>query len=181
MRSPYTSAMRMNITTPYYRSVKVQVAHLKHTNPSTSFHSSPFPRIPTSLRLMRATEQQQPLLKATVEKETLASRSAEMAKAKAAKEAIDAASGVAGEGAVLQPKKSLWERFKLEMIHYWHGTKLLGKEIRISTKLAGRLLQGNKLTRREQRQVSKKRHDRIYSHFIYFFLRNTLLGELVDS
>ncbi|KAI8598770.1 LETM1-domain-containing protein [Dissophora ornata] len=80
-----------------------------------------------------------------------------MAKAKAAKEASEAASGIAGEGAVAQPKKSLWERFKLEMIHYWHGTKLLGKEIKISTKLAGRLLNGNKLTRREQRQASALR------------------------
>jgi hypothetical protein len=77
-----------------------------------------------------------------------------MAKAKAAKEASEAASGIAGEGAVLQPKKSLWERFKNEMIHYWHGTKLLGKEIKISSKLAARLLNGNKLTRREQRQAS---------------------------
>ena len=76
-----------------------------------------------------------------------------MAKAKAAKEASEAASGIAGEGAVVQPKKSLWVRFKNEMIHYWHGTRLLGKEIKISTKLAGRLLNGNKLTRREQRQV----------------------------
>lgn len=180
MRSPYTSAMRMNITTPYYRSVKVQVAHLKHTNPSTSFHSSPFPRIPTSLRLLRATEQQQPLLKATIEKETLASRSAEMAKAKAAKDAIEAASGVAGEGAVVQPKKSLWERFKLEMIHYWHGTKLLGKEIRISTKLAGRVLQGSKLTRREQRQVNQKRATMI-STVIYFYSSGISWEELVDN
>ncbi|KAG0033712.1 hypothetical protein BGZ82_005999 [Podila clonocystis] len=158
MSSPYTSAMRMNITTPYYRSVKVQVAHLKHSH-TTSFHSSPFPRIPNSLRLLRATEQQTPLLKSTIEKETLASRSAEMAKAKAAKDAIEAASGVAGEGAVVQPKKSLWVRFKNEMIHYWHGTKLLGKEIKISTKLAGRVLQGNKLTRREQRQLRRTTGD----------------------
>ncbi|KAG0086788.1 hypothetical protein BGZ93_011331, partial [Podila epicladia] len=158
MSSAYTSAMRMNITTPYYRSVKVQVAHLKHTH-TTSFHSSPFPRIPTSLRILRATEQQQtPLLK-SIEKETLASRSAEMAKAKAAKEAIEAASGVAGEGAVVQPKKSLWVRFKNEMIHYWHGTKLLGKEIKISTKLAAMVLQGNKLTRREQRQLRRTTGD----------------------
>jgi LETM1 and EF-hand domain-containing protein 1 len=78
-----------------------------------------------------------------------------MAKAKAAKEASEAASGIAGEGTVVEPKKSLWVRFKNEMIHYWHGTKLLGKEIKISTKLAGRLLNGNKLTRREQRQVRR--------------------------
>ncbi|ORZ28861.1 LETM1-like protein-domain-containing protein [Lobosporangium transversale] len=82
-----------------------------------------------------------------------------MAKAKAAKEAIEAASGIAGEGAVVQPKKSLWERFKNEMVHYWHGTKLLGKEIKISTKLAGRLLRGNKLTRREQRQLRRTTGD----------------------
>ncbi|KAG0336209.1 hypothetical protein BG004_008159 [Podila humilis] len=160
MRSPYTSAMRMNITTPYYRSVKVQVAQLNHTRHAYHSSPSPFPRIPTSLRLLRATEQQQqPLLKSVVEKETLASRSAEMAKAKAAKEAIEAASGVAGEGAVVQPKKSLWVRFKNEMVHYWHGTKLLGKEIKISTKLAGRVLQGNKLTRREQRQLRRTTGD----------------------
>jgi len=121
---------------------------------SGGFHSSPFPRIPNSLRLLRAGEQQQqPLLKSTIEKETLASRSAEMAKAKAAKGASEAASGIAGEGAVVQPKKTIWERVKAELVHYWHGTKLLGKEIKISTKLAGRLLHGNKLTRREQRQA----------------------------
>ncbi|KAF9132923.1 hypothetical protein BGW39_011011 [Mortierella sp. 14UC] len=161
----------MNVTTPYYRSVKVQLVNTRHTashrsgaglgyNNASAFHSSPFPRIPSSLRLLRAAEQQQqPLLKSTIEKETLASRSAEMAKAKAAKEASEAASGIAGEGAVLEPKKSLWVRFKNEMVHYWHGTKLLGKEIRISTKLAGRLLNGNKLTRREQRQLRRTTGD----------------------
>ncbi|KAG0266961.1 hypothetical protein BGZ95_002970 [Linnemannia exigua] len=161
----------MNVTTPYYRSVKVQLVNTRHNgshrsgtglgyNNASAFHSSPFPRIPSSLRLLRAGEQQQqPLLKSTIEKETLASRSAEMAKAKAAKEASEAASGIAGEGAVVEPKKSLWVRFKNEMIHYWHGTKLLGKEIKISTKLAGRLLNGNKLTRREQRQLRRTTGD----------------------
>ncbi|KAF9198423.1 hypothetical protein BGZ49_000757 [Haplosporangium sp. Z 27] len=156
--------MRVNVTTPYYRSIKVQIVHMrngqngfKNTPQQTAFHSSPFPKIPNTLRVLRATEQPpQPILKSTIEKETLASRSAEMAKAKAAKEASEAASGIAGEGATVQPKKSLWERFKNEMIHYWHGTKLLGKEIKISTKLAGRLLNGNKLTRREQRQATLK-------------------------
>ncbi|KAF9187267.1 hypothetical protein BGZ51_001464 [Haplosporangium sp. Z 767] len=142
----------MNVTSPYYHAVRLQVARQSNGQGYTrsshhyqhAFHSSPFPRIPTSLRLLRATEQQQqPLLKSTIEKETLASRSAEMAKAKAAKEASEAASGIAGEGAVVQPKKSLWERFKNEMIHYWHGTKLLGKEIKISTKLALRRTTGD--------------------------------------
>ncbi|KAH7043720.1 LETM1-like protein-domain-containing protein [Linnemannia elongata] len=167
----YTSALRMNVTTPYYRSVKVQLVNTRYTagtrsGPATGytningFHSSPFPRIPSTLRLLKATEQPAaPLLKSTIEKETLASRSAEMAKAKAAKEASEAASGIAGEGAVLEPKKSLWVRFKNEMVHYWHGTKLLGKEIKISTKLAGRLLNGNKLTRREQRQLRRTTGD----------------------
>ncbi|KAF9361787.1 hypothetical protein BGX26_011782 [Mortierella sp. AD094] len=166
LQGSYSSALRMNVTTPYYRSVNVQIVHMRHGSrgfknvQQNAFHSSPFPRIPSTLRLLRATEQQQqPLLKSTIEKETLASRSAEMAKAKAAKEASEAASGIAGEGAVVQPKKSLWERFKNEMVHYWHGTKLLGKEIKISTKLAGRLLNGNKLTRREQRQLRRTTGD----------------------
>ncbi|KAG0250592.1 hypothetical protein BG011_008220 [Mortierella polycephala] len=162
----YTSALRMNVASPYYHAIRIQVARQNNgqgyarSSHQHAFHSSPFPRIPTSLRLLRATEQQQqPLLKSTIEKETLASRSAEMAKAKAAKVASEAASGIAGEGAVVQPKKSLWERFKNEMIHYWHGTKLLGKEIKISTKLAVRLLHGNRLTRREQRQLRRTTGD----------------------
>lgn len=172
----------MNVTTPYYRSVKVQLVSTRYTagtrsGPATGytningFHSSPFPRIPSTLRLLKATEQPAaPLLKSTIEKETLASRSAEMAKAKAAKEASEAASGIAGEGAVVEPKKSLWVRFKNEMIHYWHGTKLLGKEIKISTKLAGRLLNGNKLTRREQRQASYLGY-----LFLFYFLHGYTL------
>lgn len=49
--------------------------------------------------------------------------------------------------------KTLWEKVKEEAVHYWHGTKLLGLEVRISSRLAYKLLQGTKLTRRENRQV----------------------------
>lgn len=49
----------------------------------------------------------------------------------------------------------IWGTVKKEALHYWHGTKLLGKEIRISARIQGRLLAGKKLTRRERRQVSQ--------------------------
>lgn len=49
--------------------------------------------------------------------------------------------------------KRMWAAVKKEALHYWHGTKLLGKEIRISARIQGRLLAGKKLTRREHRQV----------------------------
>ncbi|KAG0327552.1 hypothetical protein BGZ99_007390 [Dissophora globulifera] len=66
--------------------------------------------------------------------------------------AKETAGNIAGVGAVVQPKKLLWDRVKVELDHYWDGTKLLGKEIKISTLLASRLLSGNTLTRREQQQ-----------------------------
>jgi hypothetical protein len=50
-------------------------------------------------------------------------------------------------------KKTLWQKIKAEAVHYWHGTKLLGLEIRISSRLAYKMLQGTQLTRRENRQV----------------------------
>lgn len=50
-------------------------------------------------------------------------------------------------------KLSLLTRIKNEMIHYWHGTKLLWKEIKISTRLMWKMNRGNKLTRREHNQV----------------------------
>ncbi|KAF9290976.1 hypothetical protein BGZ68_005563 [Mortierella alpina] len=89
-----------------------------------------------------------------------------MAKARAAhtaKDATDAASatGSIGLGAAdaAQPRKSLWLRMKNELVHYWDGTKLLGKEMKISTKLANRLLHGQKLTRREQKQLRRTTSD----------------------
>lgn len=47
-----------------------------------------------------------------------------------------------------------WATVKKEASHYWHGTKLLGQEIKISAKLQWKVLQGSTLTRRERRQVS---------------------------
>ncbi|CAG8478106.1 10885_t:CDS:10 [Acaulospora colombiana] len=56
-------------------------------------------------------------------------------------------------------KKPLVTRIKDELIHYWHGTKLFGLEIKISTKLLYKLLKGQKLTRREQRQLKRTTQD----------------------
>ncbi|GAA98194.1 uncharacterized protein L969DRAFT_45822 [Mixia osmundae IAM 14324] len=65
--------------------------------------------------------------------------------------------------AVDKPKAPLmtriWTKVKTEASHYWHGTKLLGKEIAISARLQKRLLQGHKLTRREKRQLKRTTQD----------------------
>ncbi|KAL0096946.1 LETM1-like protein-domain-containing protein [Phycomyces blakesleeanus] len=59
----------------------------------------------------------------------------------------------------VKPKKTLWQKVKAEAVHYWHGTKLLGLEVRISSKLTWKLLHGNKLTRREARQLRRTTSD----------------------
>ena len=53
----------------------------------------------------------------------------------------------------------IWAVVKKEAQHYWSGTKLLGKEIRISARIQGRLLAGKKLTRREHRQLKRTTQD----------------------
>ncbi|GAA6059412.1 hypothetical protein JCM10212_003644 [Sporobolomyces blumeae] len=53
----------------------------------------------------------------------------------------------------------IWANVKKEASHYWHGTKLLGKEIRISARLVRRLVGGKKLTRREHRQLKRTTTD----------------------
>ncbi|CAO3572625.1 unnamed protein product [Mortierella alpina] len=181
-------------TAPYYilvcsnrSSTCPRPSRHQHQNTASThalFYSSASPspflaprRTALAVGLLRTFEAQthkpQLLLRSAIalEKETLASRSAEMAKVRAAqatKDAADAAkraaasvSGSAGQGAAaaVQPKMSLWLRVKKELIHYWDGTKLLGKEIRISTKLANRLLHGQKLTRREQKQLRRTTSD----------------------
>lgn len=47
----------------------------------------------------------------------------------------------------------MWAKVKHEAAHYWHGSKLLVSEMRISLRLVFSLLQGKTLTRREKRQV----------------------------
>jgi LETM1 and EF-hand domain-containing protein 1 len=47
-----------------------------------------------------------------------------------------------------------WAWIKHEANHYWDGSKLLAAEVRISSKLLRKVLNGARLTRRERRQVS---------------------------
>ncbi|KNZ45896.1 hypothetical protein VP01_770g3 [Puccinia sorghi] len=55
--------------------------------------------------------------------------------------------------------QKIWKNVKEEASHYWHGTKLLGKEIRLSAKYQLKLLKGKKLTRRERRQLKRTTTD----------------------
>ncbi|PVU96679.1 hypothetical protein BB559_002286 [Furculomyces boomerangus] len=54
-----------------------------------------------------------------------------------------------------EKKLTLWEKVKHEANHYWDGTKLFGKELKISTKLFAKMISGRSLTRREQRQLKR--------------------------
>lgn len=103
-------------------------------------------KLPRELRMFRYAEQNA-VKQLKEEKETMASRATNLAKEQVAAAAAPAA---------VKAKKPIMQRVKEEIIHYWHGTKLLGLEIRISSKLTSKLLKGGKLTRREQRQVSSK-------------------------
>ena len=54
-----------------------------------------------------------------------------------------------------QPKLSIMQKVKKEVLHYWDGTKLLATEVRISFKLALKMAAGYELTRREHRQLPR--------------------------
>ncbi|KAJ3033156.1 hypothetical protein HDV00_006685 [Rhizophlyctis rosea] len=58
-----------------------------------------------------------------------------------------------------EKKKPLKERIMDELKHYWHGTKLLGTEVAISSRLLVKLLRGNTLSRRESRQLRRTTGD----------------------
>ncbi|KAJ3170735.1 hypothetical protein HDU88_008638 [Geranomyces variabilis] len=77
--------------------------------------------------------------------------------------AAAAAGATADPTAVLSqqtpPKKSIGVRIKEELQHYWHGTKLLGAEISISSRLLVKLLNGTGLSRREHRQLKRTASD----------------------
>jgi len=52
-----------------------------------------------------------------------------------------------------------WLKVKHEASHYWNGSKLLAKEVRIASRLQWKLLQGDSLTRRERRQLKRTTTD----------------------
>lgn len=53
----------------------------------------------------------------------------------------------------------MWKKVKHEAQHYWHGSKLLVSEVRISARLQWKLLHGETLTRRERRQLRRTTSD----------------------
>ncbi|KDQ33240.1 hypothetical protein PLEOSDRAFT_1052100 [Pleurotus ostreatus PC15] len=53
----------------------------------------------------------------------------------------------------------VWKKVKHEAQHYWHGSKLLVSEVRISARLQWKILHGETLTRRERRQLKRTTQD----------------------
>ncbi|CDK29283.1 unnamed protein product [Kuraishia capsulata CBS 1993] len=56
-------------------------------------------------------------------------------------------------------KLTVWEKVKHEAHHYWDGTKLLGLEVKISSKLLIKMASGYELTRREYKQLQRTTND----------------------
>ncbi|GJJ12433.1 hypothetical protein Clacol_006675 [Clathrus columnatus] len=51
----------------------------------------------------------------------------------------------------------VWKSVKEGASHYWHGSKLLVSEVRISARLQRKLLHGETLTRRELKETARKK------------------------
>ncbi|KAH9879253.1 hypothetical protein J1614_002692 [Plenodomus biglobosus] len=83
---------------------------------------------------------------------------AELVAEKASATSKEEKKAIAKKGAE-KKKLTLWQKIKHEAVHYWDGTKLLGFEIRISSKLALKMAAGYELTRRERRQLQRTVQD----------------------
>ncbi|XP_012524294.1 mitochondrial proton/calcium exchanger protein [Monomorium pharaonis] len=56
-------------------------------------------------------------------------------------------------------KVSVWQKIKSEILHYYHGFRLLGLDMKVSAKLIWRILHGKELSRREHRLLIKTTGD----------------------
>ncbi|XP_011633164.1 mitochondrial proton/calcium exchanger protein [Pogonomyrmex barbatus] len=56
-------------------------------------------------------------------------------------------------------KVSIWQKIKSEILHYYHGFRLLGLDMKVSAKLIWRILHGKELSRREHRLLIKTTGD----------------------
>lgn len=89
------------------------------------------------------------------EKESLKPSSQVEVTVKDLKEKAKAAGTVDAVEKALSPveRKSLWVRFKEEVLHYYHGFRLLLIDTKIGCKYVWRVANGESLSRREYRQV----------------------------
>ena len=60
---------------------------------------------------------------------------------------------------VIQHPLQTWEHIKKEARHYYLGSKLLLKEVRIASNIVTRLLEGHGMTRRERMQLIRTTMD----------------------
>ncbi|XP_066584131.1 mitochondrial proton/calcium exchanger protein [Prorops nasuta] len=77
---------------------------------------------------------------------------------KESKEKIDktmASSVAASPEKTVAEKRTILQKIKGEILHYYHGFRLLGLDMKVSAKLIWRVLQGKELTRREHRLLVK--------------------------
>ncbi|XP_077275797.1 leucine zipper and EF-hand containing transmembrane protein 1 [Temnothorax americanus] len=56
-------------------------------------------------------------------------------------------------------KVTIWQKIKGEILHYYHGFRLLGLDMKVSAKLIWRILHGKELSRREHRLLIKTTGD----------------------
>ncbi|OAJ41558.1 hypothetical protein BDEG_25134 [Batrachochytrium dendrobatidis JEL423] len=131
-------------------------------NPFHYLNSQSFSTAPTDMSTSRSTPSQNttsPVTPTVVPKPPKPETAIETAIREAKDDALLSSETSSNLVAPTAPKKSLWVRVKEEAVHYWHGTKLLGVELAISSRLLVKLLNGHKLSRREQRQLRRTTGD----------------------
>ena len=82
-----------------------------------------------------------------------------------------------------EKKKTLWVRFKAEMVHYYHGFRLLFIDTRVAVRLIWQVLNGRTLMRRERKQVSfvyraNRKHIKQFGDITVFRFRSNA-GEIL--
>ena len=87
--------------------------------------------------------------------ENLMDQTAKVLEMKGKKDASQNVNDEKKVGKKVSAKPSIWVRVKEETLHYYHGFKLFFYEVKISTKLFGKILWGRSLTRREKRQLER--------------------------
>ncbi|CAD6981831.1 hypothetical protein A4X06_0g1921 [Tilletia controversa] len=130
----------------------------KQLNPSTPYQQAgkpPSAPSSTGASNVTGTEASSPSQAQVTEKGEKGS----LAKVDASSKKSEVAESEKDSGPKLSLPVRIWAKVKEEAQHYWHGSKLLAKEVSISARLLRRLMLGYNLTRREYRQLRRTTGD----------------------
>ncbi|XP_055607390.1 mitochondrial proton/calcium exchanger protein isoform X2 [Uranotaenia lowii] len=132
---------------------------IRHISTSVVYYDQPSSKVEVTVQTIKQTKKEQEQQQQVVESSAAGPAVSETAKVSPAQPTPEAVVPPQTQVVAAPAKKTLQQRIWAELVHYYHGFRLLFIDINISRKLLWSVLNGKTLTRREHRLLVRTTSD----------------------